>query len=60
MAEILSGMLVKTAAGSVVIVDRTLSYLSVLVLGGILFLIRTGMNRRIQSSKEIVNLSSGK
>jgi len=60
VAEILSGMLVKTAAGSVVIVDRTLSYLSVLVLGGILFLIRTGMNRRIRSSKEIVNLSSGK
>lgn len=60
VAAILSGMLVKTAAGSVVIVDRILSYLSVIVVGGILFLIRTQMNRRIQSSKEMVDLSAEK
>ena len=58
VAEILSGMFAKTAAGSVVIIDRAISYLSVVVFGGILFLIRTEMNRRIQRRKEIVDLSS--
>ncbi len=60
VAAILSSGLVRTAAGSVVIVDRLLSYLSVIVVGGILFVIRTEMNRRIQSSKEMVDLPSGK
>ncbi|MQF70078.1 flippase-like domain-containing protein, partial [SAR202 cluster bacterium AD-804-J14_MRT_500m] len=46
MAALLSRTVVKSSAGSVVILDRTISYVSVILFGGILFLIRTILSHR--------------
>jgi len=40
VAELLTRSLTRSAAGSVVILDRAISYVSVIILGGIFFLIR--------------------
>lgn len=40
VAELLTRSLTRSAAGSVVILDRAISYVSVIILGGIFFLVR--------------------
>ena len=46
IAALLTRSLIESEAGSVVVLDRAISYLSVIILGGLFFLVRTIVMRR--------------
>jgi len=46
VAELLTRSLTRSAAGSVVVLDRAISYVSVIILGGLFFLVRNAVIRR--------------
>ena len=54
VAALLTRTLVKSAAGSVVVLDRAISYVSIILLGGLFFLIRTVALRRKTARNAIV------
>ena len=54
VAEFLTRSLARSAAGSVIVVDRAISYLSVIVLGGLFFVVRSIVLRRRAARGTIV------
>lgn len=54
VAALLSRTVIKSSAGSVVILDRAISYVSVILTGGTLFLIRTILSNHSPHQKQII------